>query len=109
MEKSSNQELSGLLAHQDMRVRQEAQFELAERGEPAIQVLAGVARRHSNQLARLHAIWGLGQIAARSPNRSGPTFSSPTPSLPLEERAGERSSRRTVAKTGEAVGSLSLS
>ena len=45
-----------------MRVRQEAQFELAERGEPAIQVLAGVARRHSNQLARLHAIWGMGQL-----------------------------------------------
>ncbi len=109
MDKRSNQELARLLAHRDMRVRQEAQFELAERGEPAIQVLAGVARRHSNQLARLHAIWGLGQIAASFPNRSGPTFSSPTPSLPLEERAGERRSHQTAAKADKAVGRPSLS
>ena len=58
-------ELARLLEHQDMRVRQAAQFELAERGTKATAMLSSVARRNSNVLARLHAIWGLGQIASR--------------------------------------------
>ncbi len=61
MESRSAKEISGLLAHADMRVRQEAQFELAARGESA--ALGGVAADRSSLLARLHAIWGLGQIA----------------------------------------------
>jgi quinoprotein glucose dehydrogenase len=72
MEKRSLKELAALLAHRDMRVRQEAQFALAEKGEPAIKTLAGVARKDASQLARLHAIWGLGQIAdikAQIPDR----------------------------------------
>jgi quinoprotein glucose dehydrogenase len=56
-------ELTGLLGHKDMRVRQEAQFALAERG--AMDALAG-ALRQGDQLARLHAIWGLGQIGRRN-------------------------------------------
>jgi len=63
MEKRSLKELAVLLAHRDQRVRQEAQFALAEKGKAAVRTLAGVARRNSDQLARLHAIWGLGQIA----------------------------------------------
>ncbi|QEH38713.1 HEAT repeat protein [Aquisphaera giovannonii] len=58
--------LVALLAHEDMRIRQEAQLELAARGErPA---LAAVARgKGGSTLARIHAAWGLGQIARRSP------------------------------------------
>lgn len=59
----SSDELAALLAHADMRVRQEAQFALADRG--AASVLAQVARANSNPLARLHGLWGLGQIASR--------------------------------------------
>ena len=54
-------ELARLLAHGDQRIRQEAQFELAERGATA--EFAGVLEKSTQQLARLHAIWGLGQIA----------------------------------------------
>jgi quinoprotein glucose dehydrogenase len=59
-------ELAGLLTHPDMRVRQEAQFALAEKGASVIPTLSFIARRNESLLARLHAIWGLGQIARRS-------------------------------------------
>jgi quinoprotein glucose dehydrogenase len=59
-------DLGKLLAHADMRVRQEAQFELAERGEKGLDVFRSVAHKSSSQLARLHAIWGVGEIAAKS-------------------------------------------
>jgi quinoprotein glucose dehydrogenase len=55
-------ELVKLLGHADRRVRQEAQFALAAKGPAAIEPLAAVARRGGNRLARLHAIWGLGQL-----------------------------------------------
>ena len=55
-------ELAGLLGHRDRRVRQEAQFALAGRGAEAVATLARVARQGTDPLARLHAIWGLGQV-----------------------------------------------
>lgn len=57
-------ELTKLLAHADQRVRTETQFEFARRAAPA--PLAAVATNASStQLARLHAVWGLGQIARK--------------------------------------------
>lgn len=64
----SNDELVRLLAHVDQRVRLEAQFELASRN--AIDSLAQTAAEDSHQLARLHGIWGLGQIGDRGGQRS---------------------------------------
>ena len=61
MEHHTAEELAGLLGHADMRVRQEAQFALAERGD--WKTLAGAAAHSDHPLARLHAIWGLGQVA----------------------------------------------
>ena len=55
-------ELVDLLAHEDMRVRLRAQFALAERQAEAIDPLRRVASGSKHRLARLHAIWGLGQI-----------------------------------------------
>ncbi len=52
-------ELAKLLEHKDQRVRQEAQFALADK--QAVDALARVAK-NGKQLARLHAIWGLGQV-----------------------------------------------
>ncbi|MFN0068173.1 MAG: PQQ-dependent sugar dehydrogenase, partial [Limisphaerales bacterium] len=62
MAKRSNDELARLLGHRDQRVRLEAQFELAGRGQDGWPVLERVAFKGTNTLARLHAIWGLGQI-----------------------------------------------
>ena len=55
---------SELLSHPDRRVRMEAQFALAKiknGRSPHWQTLETVARKHKSLLARLHAIWGLGQ------------------------------------------------
>jgi quinoprotein glucose dehydrogenase len=65
MEGRTVDELSALLAHADQRVRQEAQFELARRKETA--ALAKRTDKAHPQLARIHAIWGLGQIKAKEP------------------------------------------
>ncbi len=64
-------ELEELLAHEDRRVRQEAQFAivdkaLADRTRPdraALASLLRAAKAGPSLLARLHGIWGVGQVA----------------------------------------------
>lgn len=58
-------ELARLIAHADMRIRQHAQFELAERDDA--DTLIDIVGNHADRLPRLHAIWGLGQLARRDP------------------------------------------
>ena len=71
--KDSPAELASLLGHADQRVRQEAQFTLAERGAASIPTLTGVASKSSSApYARLHAIWGLGQLAEKTPTALDP-------------------------------------
>lgn len=69
MAKRPVEEMAKLLGHADMRVRQAAQFELANRGAASAQILAKAAgdTAAANPLARLHGIWGLGQLAAKNP------------------------------------------
>jgi quinoprotein glucose dehydrogenase len=52
-----------LLAHADRRVRQEAQFALADKSE--VELLTTTAKSAASQLARIHALWALGQLARR--------------------------------------------
>lgn len=56
--------LAQLLAYGDMRIRQKAQFELAKRTFWGFRKFKDVLAESDNQLARIHAIWGIGQIAA---------------------------------------------
>ena len=72
MDKRSQKELAHLLEQPDMRVRQAAQFELANRGLDALATLSNSARQNHKQLARLHGIWGIGQVAARYSEGSFP-------------------------------------
>jgi quinoprotein glucose dehydrogenase len=62
-----DEELALLLGHPNMRVRQEAQFALAAKGEAAVATLADRAQPGNDQLARIHAIWGLGQVGRMAP------------------------------------------
>jgi quinoprotein glucose dehydrogenase len=65
-EKKSIAELAKLLEFPHQQVRQEAQFELASRKpEEAMKAFVGVLKDSKNQLARLHAVWGLGMIARK--------------------------------------------
>jgi quinoprotein glucose dehydrogenase len=71
--KRPNNELARLLGHADWRVRLEAQFTLAERRRTGLLTLMEVARRaDAPALARRHAVWGLGQLAATDQNALTP-------------------------------------
>jgi quinoprotein glucose dehydrogenase len=66
-------ELIELLGHADQRIRLEAQYELADRGIGSIRPLQQVARSSvAPVLARLHAMWGLGQLARTHPQSVEP-------------------------------------
>lgn len=59
-------ELDSLLAHSDKRIRQKAQFELVRREDRGWDVFDKSLRQASNQLARVHAIWGIAQMGRAS-------------------------------------------
>ncbi|QCR22735.1 HEAT repeat domain-containing protein [Pontibacter sp. SGAir0037] len=61
--KRKESELGELLKNPDMRVRQKAQFELAKRGDKGAEVFKQSIRQREQQLARVHAIWGISQLA----------------------------------------------
>lgn len=58
-------ELSGYLKNADMRVRQKAQFELVKRGEAGATTFGQMVQQTEHQLARVHSIWGLSQLARK--------------------------------------------
>jgi quinoprotein glucose dehydrogenase len=62
----STAELAKLLNHPDVRVRQEAQFTLAARGQEALDATVPLLKG-SDPLARRHTVWLLGQIARKAP------------------------------------------
>ena len=67
-------QLAALLEFPDQRVRQEAQFALVEKGavESFVRRLRTVSLiTPAARLARLHAVWGLGQLARARTARSG--------------------------------------
>lgn len=54
--------LEEMLHYEDMRVRQKSQFELVRRSGAGAEILLQAARQTKNRLARLHGLWGLGQL-----------------------------------------------
>ena len=63
-------ELVALLHHADMRVRTKAQFELVDRGA-ASELLASAHQTHY-QMARIHGLWGIGQLARKNIAEAAP-------------------------------------
>ena len=68
MTERGTDDLGRLLHHADQRVRMAAQFELARRDDDARLLVA--AEQTDNQIARLHGLWGLGQILRRDETSS---------------------------------------
>ncbi|MFO0825661.1 MAG: PVC-type heme-binding CxxCH protein [Gemmataceae bacterium] len=74
-DKLKPEELVKLLGHPDQRVRLRAQFKFVELGQKTwrepraalIKLLAAVLTKNENQLARIHALWALGQLARKFP------------------------------------------
>jgi quinoprotein glucose dehydrogenase len=68
MEKRGGKELAKLLGHVDQRVRLAAEQALVAQpgGATVLKSVAGDPK--SPHLARLHAVWGLGQLAAKDPS-----------------------------------------
>lgn len=63
--KTAITDLATVLGHPHQQVRQETQFELALRGKEATEILLKTAKTSEQQLARVHAIWALGQIGRK--------------------------------------------
>lgn len=63
-------ELGTLLQHADYRVRLKAQFELAGRGTTGAKILASALSQTAHQLARVHAIQGISQMARADEDRA---------------------------------------
>lgn len=61
--------LTELLSHPDRRVRQASQFAMVTRGLE--EDLLEQSRKGKSQLARIHAIWGLGQLERKHKGRKG--------------------------------------
>ncbi|SDS00228.1 putative membrane-bound dehydrogenase domain-containing protein [Maribacter dokdonensis] len=61
-----------LLSYDDKRIRQKAQFELAKRTFWGYRALEKALTEEENQFARIHAIWGIGQIAAKDVDDAEP-------------------------------------
>ncbi|MCF2949211.1 HEAT repeat domain-containing protein [Paraglaciecola aquimarina] len=61
--KKSINELAELLAIDHQRIRQQAQFELAKRGQQAFTLFDSLAHNpKKNTFSRIHSIWGLSQL-----------------------------------------------
>lgn len=63
--KKTTEQLLELLSYEDMRVRQKAQFALVDLGDEGYDLLKNHAKTSSNQLSRIHALWGMGQITRK--------------------------------------------
>ena len=75
--------LVACLAEPDFRVRKAAQFELVRRRKKGPQALLSVARKNESQLARLHGIWGIGQVARGWPDGKNKDVGAVAPLLEL--------------------------
>ncbi len=75
----SSAELLSLMGHADQRVRLKAQFEWVRRGD-VTGLVEAAARQDLPQLARIHALWGIGQ-AGHSVDPHRLPFNDPDPEI----------------------------
>jgi quinoprotein glucose dehydrogenase len=70
--KRSEDQLGALLQHADMRIRLKAQFELAARADKGNEEFLKNLNQTGSQLARIHAIWGISQMARKDKKYAAP-------------------------------------
>ena len=70
--KQTADRLYALLSHADMRIRLKAQFELVRRGKNGFPVLIKAINQTEQPLARIHGIWGIGQLARQNKINAAP-------------------------------------
>ena len=92
----SANDVAQLLSHADRRVRQEAQFALVD--ARATDSLLSVAKANDSRLARVHAIWGLAQLARRATDPAKATSAV----LPLLDDADAEIRAQAAKVLGEA-------
>ncbi len=63
-------DLGKWLGYADRRIRQKAQFELANRDIEGAVELTKATKQTDNQLARIHGIWGMGQLLRSDKNNA---------------------------------------
>ena len=68
----STEELVKLLSYGDMRIRKKAQFQLVKNGSKGYKALKEVSANSESQFARIHAIWGIGQVADKEASKAEP-------------------------------------
>jgi quinoprotein glucose dehydrogenase len=95
MTKRDEKGLINLLSHVDGRVRQAAQFELANRGNSSSKAVTTLAVEGDDQLARIHAIWAMGQLARKQQGTLDPL-------IPLLADADEEIRAQAAKALGEA-------
>ena len=93
-EKATPETLRAWLGHPDQRVRMKGQFELARRGMSSL-LKDVLDDPEASRLARLHAIWGLGQISRRTPGI-----------LALLARAWSSSDPEVIAQCAKVAGDI---
>lgn len=64
--------LYALLSNADMRIRQKAQFELVNRGKNGFAQFNKAIAQTTNQITRIHGIWGVGQLARQNKSYASP-------------------------------------
>lgn len=69
--KMGEAELEGHLFYEDARIRKKAQFELAKRGEKGAKVFEKAINQTGNQIARIHGIIGMSQVARMKDRKYG--------------------------------------
>ncbi len=70
--KQNLETLYGLLFHADVRIRKKAQFELVARQGKGLPILQKAITQTEHQLARIHGIWGIGQLARQNKTYAAP-------------------------------------
>ncbi|MBL9167200.1 MAG: HEAT repeat domain-containing protein [Verrucomicrobiales bacterium] len=95
-------DLVPLLGHQDQRVRLRSQFALADKGTAGEVALRDAARQGDRLLARVHGIWGLGQVL-RQRNNDAPSRASLDALLALLND----SDREVAAQAAKCLGEVS--